>query len=85
MLGAAKLISVHVRDSLVALRTPDELRGSVNAVNAVFVGASNELGEFRAPHGIGLRAVFAVVFGGPGTPLGIAALGGRFPAVAQDR
>jgi MFS family permease len=68
VMGAADMISVYVRESLIALWTPDELRGRVNAVNAVFVGASNELGEFRAgTMAAGFGAVFAVVFGGLGT------------------
>ncbi len=70
VMGAADMISVYVRESLIALWTPDELRGRVNAVNAVFVGASNELGEFRAgTMASGFGAVFAVVFGGLGTLL----------------
>jgi MFS family permease len=68
VMGAADMISVYVRETLIALWTPDEVRGRVNAVNMVFVGASNELGEFRAgtmAHVIG--AVPAVVIGGVGT------------------
>ncbi len=68
IMGAADMISVYVRETLIALWTPDEVRGRVNAVNMVFVGASNELGEFRAgtmAHFIG--AVPAVVIGGVGT------------------
>ena len=68
LMGAADMASVYVRETLIALWTPDEVRGRVNAVNMVFVGASNELGEFRAgtmAHLIG--AVPAVVFGGAGT------------------
>lgn len=68
VLGAGDMISVYVRETLLALWTPDEVRGRVNAVNMVFVGASNELGEFRAgtmAHLIG--AVPAVVIGGFGT------------------
>ncbi|AJY47696.1 MFS transporter [Martelella endophytica] len=68
VMGGADMISVYVRETLIALWTPDELRGRVNAVNMVFVGASNELGEFRAgsmAHFIG--AVPAVVFGGVGS------------------
>jgi MFS family permease len=66
--GACDMISVYVRETLIQLWTPDEVRGRVNAVNMVFVGASNELGEFRA----GLSAAWfgavpAVVFGGIGT------------------
>lgn len=70
VMGAADMISVYVRETLIALWTPDELRGRVNAVNMVFVGASNELGEFRAgTMASGFGAVFAVVFGGFGTLL----------------
>ncbi len=68
VMGAADMISVYVRETLIALWTPDEVRGRVNAVNSVFIGASNELGEFRAgtmAHVIG--AVPAVVIGGFGT------------------
>jgi MFS family permease len=48
VMGASDMISVYVRQSLVQLWTPDDLRGRVSAVNMVFIGASNELGEFRA-------------------------------------
>lgn len=68
LMGAADMASVYVRETLIALWTPDEVRGRVNAVNMVFVGASNELGEFRAgtmAHFIG--PVHAVVIGGIGT------------------
>ncbi|TCR01217.1 putative MFS family arabinose efflux permease [Neorhizobium sp. JUb45] len=68
LMGASDMISVYVRETLIALWTPDEVRGRVNAVNSVFIGASNELGEFRAgtmAHIIG--AVPAVVIGGFGT------------------
>ena len=67
LMGAGDMVSVYVRETLIALWTPDEVRGRVNAVNSVFVGASNELGEFRAgvmAHFIG--AVPAVVIGGIG-------------------
>ena len=67
LLGGADMISVYVRETLIQVWTPDEVRGRVNAVNMVFVGASNEVGEFRA----GIMAsligtVPAVVFGGVG-------------------
>ncbi|MDO9416542.1 MFS transporter [Pararhizobium sp.] len=68
LMGGADMISVYVRETLIALWTPDEVRGRVNAVNMLFIGASNELGEFRAgtmAHIIG--AVPAVVIGGIGT------------------
>jgi hypothetical protein len=62
------MVSVYVRETLIQLWTPDAVRGRVNAVNMVFVGASNELGEFRA--GISawaLGAIPAVVVGGAAT------------------
>ncbi|MDQ0456644.1 MFS transporter [Rhizobium paknamense] len=68
VMGAGDMISVYVRETLLALWTPDEVRGRVNAVNSVFIGASNELGEFRAgtmAHVFG--PVAAVVIGGVGT------------------
>lgn len=68
LMGAADMISVYVRETLIALWTPDEVRGRVNAVNMVFVGASNELGEFRAGTMASIfGAVPAVVIGGVGT------------------
>jgi len=73
-LGAADMVSIYIRSTLVQTETPDEMRGRVSAVNAVFIGASNELGEFES----GLLAHFtgpvaAVVLGGAGT-LGITAI-----------
>ncbi|MDE1993258.1 MAG: MFS transporter [Rhizobiaceae bacterium] len=68
IMGASDMISVYVRETLIVLWTPDHVRGRVNAVNMVFVGASNELGEFRAgtmAHTFG--AIPAVVIGGIGT------------------
>jgi MFS family permease len=67
MIGATDMVSVYVRETLIQLWTPDEVRGRVNAVNMVFVGASNELGEFRAGTMAALiGTVPAVVFGGVG-------------------
>ncbi|MBB3354834.1 MFS transporter [Rhizobium lentis] len=74
LMGAADMVSVYVRESLIALWTPDQLRGRVNAVNMVFVGASNELGEFRAGTMASVfGAVPAVILGGIGT-LAVAAI-----------
>jgi hypothetical protein len=66
--GAADMVSVVIRQTLVQLETPDDMRGRVSAVNAVFIGASNQLGEFRA----GATAAFmgpvgSVLLGGIGT------------------
>jgi MFS family permease len=70
VLGAADMVSVVIRSTLIQIRTPDEMRGRVSAVNMVFIGASNELGEFES----GVTAALlgperAVVVGGIGTIL----------------
>ncbi len=68
--GAADMVSVYVRQSLIQLRTPDDMRGRVAAVNLVFIGASNEFGEFESGLAAAwLGAVPAVVAGGIGTCL----------------
>ena len=68
VMGGADMVSVYVRETLIQLWTPDQVRGRVNAVNGVFVGASNELGEFRAGISAALiGTVPAVVVGGIGT------------------
>ena len=73
MVGAFDMISVYVRGALIQLWTPDELRGRVSAANSVFIGASNELGEFRAGMmAAWLGAVPAVALGGAAS-VGIAA------------
>lgn len=73
-MGAADMISVYVRQTLIQLWTPGELRGRVSAVNMVFLGASNELGEFRAGGMAALiGAVPAVVIGGVAS-MGVSAL-----------
>ena len=70
LLGAGDMISVYIRHLLVQLETPDEIRGRVSAVNGVFIGASNELGEFES--GVvaaWFGAVPAVLIGGTATLL----------------
>ncbi len=81
--GAADMVSVVIRQTLVQLETPDAMRGRVSAVNALFIGASNQLGEFRAgAMAAAIGAVGAVLVGGAGTVL-VAALWRRwFPALA---
>ena len=86
-MGAGDMVSVYIRHLLVQLETPDAIRGRVSAVNAVFIGASNELGEFES----GVTAawfgtVAAVVVGGCAT-LAVAGLWTRlFPELAaMDR
>jgi len=68
ILGIGDMISVFVRALLVQLQTPDEIRGRVSAVTSVFIGASNELGEFES----GTTAAWfglvpAIVIGGAAT------------------
>ena len=70
LVGASDMVSVMVRQLFIQLGTPDEMRGRVNAVDSVFVGASNELGQFESgltAHWVG--AVPAVVLGGVGAIL----------------
>ncbi|MGG5823040.1 MFS transporter [Falsiroseomonas sp. HW251] len=68
VLGGADVVSVVVRQSLVQLGTPDEMRGRVAAVNSVFIGTSNQLGEFESGVAAALLGpVAAVVLGGIGT------------------
>jgi MFS family permease len=68
VMGAADMFSVYVRNTLVQLWTPDRLRGRVNAVNGVFIGASNEVGAFRAGSFASVMgAPAAVVVGGAAT------------------
>ena len=86
MLGATDMVSVYIRETLIQLWTPDRVRGRVNAVNMVFVGASNELGEFRAGTMAALiGTVPAVVFGGAGA-IAVAGLWAVFfPALRKVR
>jgi hypothetical protein len=80
LLGASDMISVIIRSILVQLATPDEMRGRVNAVDMIFIGVSNELGQFES----GLTAhwfgtVPAVVLGGVGTLVVIGIWAWAFP------
>ena len=82
--GAADTVSVIIRGSLLQLGTPPEMRGRVSAVNALFIGASNELGEFES----GLTAqwwgaVRATVVGGVGALVVAGLWGALFPGLRQ--
>ena len=82
--GATDMVSVIVRATLIQVGTPDGMRGRVNAVDMVFIGASNELGQFES----GLTAhwfgtVAAVVLGGVGTLLVTALWAWRFPELRK--
>jgi len=80
VLGASDMVSVNIRSSLIQLATPDAMRGRVSAVNMMFVGASNELGEFESGMTAALfGTVPAVVLGGIGTLLVVAAWSKLFP------
>ena len=84
LMGAGDMISVYVRHLLVQYETPDAIRGRVSAVNSVFIGASNELGEFES----GLTAgwfglVRAVLFGGAATLMVTGVWAMLFPVLSR--
>jgi MFS family permease len=84
MVGACDMVSVIVRHTLVQIATPDEMRGRVSAVNMLFVGASNEVGQFES--GVTAQwfgAVPAVVLGGLGTIVIVAAWAWLFPPLRK--
>jgi MFS family permease len=82
--GGADTVSVVVRQTLVQLDTPDAMRGRVSAVNSVFIGASNQLGEFESGATAALLGpVGSVVLGGLGTVLVALAWVRLFPALAR--
>ena len=82
--GAADMLSVVIRQSLVQLETPDHMRGRVSAVNSVFIGASNQLGEFESGATAALVGpVGSVLLGGFGTLLVVALWIRMFPALAR--
>jgi len=86
LIGAFDMVSVYIREILLQLWTPDHVRGRVNAVNSIFIGASNELGEFRAGFMAAMTsAVFAVTAGGAAA-IGVAMIFSRlFPKLRQVR
>ena len=78
------MVSVYVRQTVIQLGTPDAMRGRVNAVSLVFIGASNELGEFES----GMTAAWfgtvpAVVIGGIGTLIVVAIWAWRFASLRR--
>ncbi len=84
VLGGADMVSVVIRLSLVQLGTPDAMRGRVSAVNSMFIGASNRLGEFVAgAMAAGIGAVPAVLLGGIGTLLVAAIWMRAFPDLTR--
>ncbi|MDM0104156.1 MFS transporter [Variovorax sp. J22R24] len=82
--GGADMVNVVIRQTLVQLETPDAMRGRVSAVNSIFIGASNQLGEFESGATAALLGpVGSVVAGGVGTVLVAAAWFRLFPSLAQ--
>lgn len=84
IMGAADVTSVVVRSSLVQLETPDEMRGRVSAVNSLFIGTSNQLGQFES----GVTAAWfgvvpATIIGGVGSILVALIWMGLFPALRR--
>lgn len=82
--GASDMVSVVIRNTLVQLETPEGMRGRVSAVNSLFIGASNQLGEFES----GLTAAWfgavrAVLLGGVGTLVVVGLWAKWFPALAK--
>ena len=82
--GALDCISVVIRHTLVQVLTPDAMRGRVSAINSVFIGTSNEMGDFES----GVMAKFfgpalAVVFGGAGTLASVGAIHKLWPELVQ--
>jgi MFS family permease len=83
-MGAADMVSMFVRQTVIQLATPDNMRGRVSSVGLLFVGASNELGDFES----GLTAAWfgvvpAVVIGGVGTIAVVGIWAWRFPALRR--
>ncbi|MFA7586613.1 MAG: MFS transporter, partial [Novosphingobium sp.] len=86
LLGAADMVSVYVRSSLVQLNTPDDMRGRVSAISGLAISASNELGEMRAGLAAALLgATGAVVFGGAGAIIVTIAWAVMFPELKNAR
>jgi MFS family permease len=84
LLGAADMFSVFIRQTLIQMATPDEMRGRVSAVSSIFISTSNELGEVRAGFmAAWIGAVPAVVFGGIGSVIIAGAFWKLFPDLAR--
>lgn len=86
LLGALDNVSVVIRQTLLLLRVPDEMRGRISAISSVFIGSSNEIGSFES----GLVAsifgpVAAVVSGGVGTLAVVAVIAAKFPSLRKLR
>ncbi|MDD5215412.1 MAG: MFS transporter [Methylococcales bacterium] len=71
LIGTGDMVSVYIRHILVQLETPDDIRGRVSAVNSVFIGASNELGEFESGMTAALLGVVPAVIVGGSLTIGV--------------
>jgi MFS family permease len=84
VLGAADMVSVVIRQTLIQVETPDDMRGRVSAVNSLFTGTANQLGEFRAGAMATLFGTSASVLIGGGCALAVVIAGMRlFPALLK--
>ncbi|MEO7432980.1 MAG: MFS transporter [Dokdonella sp.] len=85
-LGAFDMVSMVIRGALVQLETPDDMRGRVSAVNAIFINTSNQLGEFESGLlAAWLGAVPATLIGGIGTLLAVGIWAALFPSIRRRR
>jgi hypothetical protein len=83
-LGAADMVSVVVRQTMVQINTPDENRGRVSSVSSIFIGASNQLGEFESGATASLMGIVpAAVVGGIGTLVVVGLWTWLFPALRR--
>jgi len=86
LLGAADMVSVFIRSTLVQLNTPDTVRGRVSSISMLAISASNELGEMQSGLAAGLLgATGAVVFGGAGAIMVVAVWAWLFPELRNAR
>jgi hypothetical protein len=82
VVGASDMVSVVIRQTLVMIETPDAMRGRVGAVNSLFVGTANQLGDFRAGTlAWMIGTIPSVLVGGIGTVLVVLAFMKAFPAL----
>lgn len=85
LIGACDMVSVSIRETIMQLWTPDSVRGRVNAVNSVFIGASNELGEFRAGMMAALIGAQAAVALGGAATIAVAGIWSQvFPGIRRQ-
>ncbi len=83
-LGGFDMVSMVLRQTMVQLGTPEAMRGRVSAINSVFIGASNQLGDFEASvAAVFLGAVGSAIFGGVGTLIVVALWAWRFPELRR--